>query len=96
MCASTHATGMRQREKGMRMLNDMETKLERKFCRLGEELTVKDGTIIKNYTSLFRKYDQNSNIMSKGAYATSLKALTAAGRRVKMLWQHDPTQPINI
>ena len=26
----------------------------------------------------------------------SLAALAAAGRRVKMLWQHDPAQPIGV
>jgi len=31
-----------------------------------------------------------------GAYGASLKALAAAGRRVKMLWQHDPAQPIGV
>ncbi len=31
-----------------------------------------------------------------GAYAGSLKAMEKSGRRVKMLWQHDPSQPIGI
>ena len=35
-------------------------------------------------------------MVGKGAYAASLKALTAQGRRVKMLWQHDPAQPIGV
>ena len=30
-----------------------------------------------------------------GAYKASLTAL-AAGRAVKMLWQHDPAQPIGV
>ncbi|KPA22819.1 Caudovirus prohead protease [Shimia sp. SK013] len=34
--------------------------------------------------------------MRKGAYAASLEALKLAGRSVKMLWQHDPAQPIGI
>ena len=34
--------------------------------------------------------------MTKGAYAASLKRLAAEGRQVKMLWQHDPAQPIGI
>ena len=31
-----------------------------------------------------------------GAYARSLKALSEHNRSVKMLWQHDPTQPIGV
>ena len=34
--------------------------------------------------------------MLQGAYAASLARLAAAGRKVKMLWQHDPAQPIGI
>lgn len=69
---------------------------ERKFCRLGEDLTVTDGFRIEGYASLFGKTDQGGDIVSKGAYGASLKALGAAGRRVKMLWQHDPCEPIGI
>ncbi len=31
-----------------------------------------------------------------GAYARSLKRLAVSGGRVKMLWQHDPAEPIGI
>ncbi len=34
--------------------------------------------------------------MRAGAYAGSLAAMRAEGRCVKMLWQHDPTQPIGV
>jgi len=70
--------------------------LERKFCRLGEELTVQDGTLIEGYASLFGKCDQGGDVVTAGAYGASLKALAGAGRRVKMLWQHDPAQPIGV
>ena len=39
------------------MLNELETGLERKFCRLGEDLVVEDGTKIEGYASLFGKCD---------------------------------------
>jgi HK97 family phage prohead protease len=35
-------------------------------------------------------------VVRKGAYAASLKAIAAEGRRIKMLWQHDPAQPIGV
>ncbi len=69
---------------------------ERKFCRLGEDLTVSEDHVIEGYASLFGKRDQGGDTVVTGAYAASLKALSAAGRRVKMLWQHDPAQPIGV
>ncbi len=68
--------------------------IERKFCRLGEEITVTEGCQIEGYASLFGACDQGGDVVAKGAYAASLAALAAEGRRIKMLWQHDPAQPI--
>ena len=73
-----------------------QTDIERKFCRLGEEITVTEGCRIEGYASLFGACDQGGDIVQKGAYGASLAALAAEGRRVKMLWQHDPAQPIGI
>ncbi|MGB0660652.1 MAG: HK97 family phage prohead protease [Mangrovicoccus sp.] len=70
--------------------------LEQKFCRFDDGVVVTDGTEIEGYASLFGLVDQGNDLVAKGAYAASLKKLTAAGRRVKLLWQHDPTQPIGI
>lgn len=74
----------------------LDTGLEHKFARFGDGLTVQDGTVIQGYASVFGKPDQGKDVVQKGAYAASLKALLATGRRVKMLWQHDATQPIGI
>jgi HK97 family phage prohead protease len=74
----------------------IETGLEHKFARFGEGLTVQDGTVIQGYASLFGACDQGGDIVQKGAYERSLKTLLASGRNVKMLWQHDPAQPIGI
>lgn len=69
---------------------------ERKFCRLGEDLAVSEGFVIEGYASLFGARDQGGDTVQAGAYARSLVRLAAEGRRVKMLWQHDPAQPIGI
>ncbi len=69
---------------------------ERKFARLGDSLKVTDGTRIEGYASYFGKRDKGGDVVQAGAYGASLKALAGAGRRVKMLWQHDPAQPIGI
>ncbi|MCB2134781.1 MAG: HK97 family phage prohead protease [Rhodobacteraceae bacterium] len=70
--------------------------LETKFCRLGEVVEVSDGGRIEGYASVFGVADQGGDVVQKGAYGRSLKALSAQGRRVKMLWQHDPAQPIGV
>lgn len=78
------------------MRKEMQQVLEHKFCRLGEELTVEGGVKIEGYASLFGRKDTGGDIVEPGAYARSLKALKDKGRTVKMLWQHDPAQPIGI
>lgn len=66
--------------------------LELKFCAPGSDLVVTDGSVISGYASLFGKSDQGGDTVQTGAYAASL----AKGRKIKMLWQHDPAQPIGV
>ncbi|MBF9036027.1 HK97 family phage prohead protease [Rhodobacterales bacterium HKCCE2091] len=70
--------------------------LETKFARLEDGLSVGDGSVIEGYASLFDTTDRGGDVVQSGAYGRSLKALSDAGRRVKMLWQHDPAQPIGV
>ncbi|PZX17716.1 hypothetical protein LX81_01443 [Palleronia aestuarii] len=72
------------------------TELETKYCALGGEVTVTDGSVIEGYASLFGTPDHGGDVVEAGAYAVSLGALASRGGRVKMLWQHDPTQPIGV
>jgi HK97 family phage prohead protease len=69
---------------------------ERKFHRPDAGIAVTDGVVVSGYASLFGKRDQGGDVVQPGAYAASLAALAAGGRRVKMLWQHDPSQPIGV
>jgi uncharacterized protein len=69
---------------------------ERKYQQPEARLTVTDGTLIEGYASLFGKRDQGGDVVQKGAYAASLKRLLQGNRAVKMLWQHDPAQPIGV
>lgn len=70
--------------------------LERKFCRLGDQIAVTDGTVIEGYASIFGRVDQGGDIVEPGAYGDALGRLASEGRRVKMLWQHDPAEVIGV
>ncbi|WP_377186948.1 HK97 family phage prohead protease [Ruegeria meonggei] len=70
--------------------------LEHKFARFGDGLSVTEDAVIEGYASLFGQVDQGCDVVQKGAYRASLAKLDKAGQRVKMLWQHDPVQPIGV
>lgn len=72
------------------------TGLEHKFLRFDAEMQVDDDLRIEGYASLFGNADQGGDVVAKGAYAASLARLSAEGRQIKMLWQHDPEQPIGV
>jgi hypothetical protein len=50
-----------------------------------------DGTF-EGYASLFGVADLGKDVVAPGAFAASLAARGAAG--IRMLWQHDPAEPI--
>ncbi len=70
--------------------------LETKFCRFEDGIAIEDSGVISGYASIFGSADQGGDVVQKGAYAASLTSLHAKGRAVKMLWQHDPGQPIGL
>ncbi len=74
----------------------MDWGLEHKFCQMDTSLSVSDGMQVEGYASLFGDRDRGGDIVAPGAYAGSLTRLSAEGRQVKMLWQHDPAQPIGV
>ncbi|MFD3191052.1 HK97 family phage prohead protease [Sedimentitalea sp. HM32M-2] len=75
---------------------ETDTGLEHKFARFGDGLSVTEDAVISGYASLFGETDQGGDIVQEGAYAVSIKGLERSGQRVKMLWQHDPAQPIGV
>lgn len=70
--------------------------LERKYCQARAPVTLLEGKRIEGYASLFDITDQGRDVVAQGAYTASLRALRASCRTVKMLWQHDPAQPIGV
>lgn len=68
--------------------------LETKFMALDRKAAA--GAEIGGYASRFDVPDQNGDVVAAGAFALSLRRLAAEGRGVKLLWQHDPAQPIGL
>jgi uncharacterized protein len=71
---------------GKNSLNSLDSGLEFKFAES------KTGSQITGYASLFGEVDQGGDIVMPGAYTKSL----AAGRSIKMLFQHRTDIPIGI
>jgi HK97 family phage prohead protease len=68
------------------------TGLEVKFLAFEPDAALKDGRLA-GYASLFEEPDQGGDVVAPGAFAASL---ARSDRRVKLLWQHDPAQPIGV
>lgn len=70
--------------------------LETKFLSFDQVATVAGDGRIEGHASWFGLPDQSGDVVAPGAFAKSLAGLKAAGRSVKLLWQHDPAQPIGV
>ena len=70
--------------------------LETKYTALSALTETGERGRIKGYASRFGEPDQAGNTVMPGAFTASLERLRSAGRTVKLLWQHDPAQPIGI
>jgi uncharacterized protein len=66
---------------------------EQKFVDLVLDAVEADGTF-SGYASLFGKMDLGKDIVERGAFAKSLARRGAPG--IRMLFQHDPNQPIGV
>ncbi len=52
--------------------------------------------LIAGYASFFNVVDQQRDQIAKGAFTKTLRAWQLAKKMPKMLWQHDPKQPIGV
>ena len=57
---------------------------------------VDDAGFIEGYASIFGNVDSYGEIVEAGAFVKSLERSQKTGRKIKMLWQHDPHQPIGV
>jgi uncharacterized protein len=69
--------------------------MERFDCGL-EIKALSDEGVIEGYGATFNGVDRGGDKVLPGAFVTSLVEAKRVGRTVKMLWQHDPGQPIGV
>lgn len=61
-----------------------------------EVKSVSETGTFEGYGSVYDVIDQGDDIVTKGAFAESLKSLQEKGRLPALLWQHDASQPIGV
>ena len=66
---------------------------EMKFCRLDIKGVDADGAF-EGYASLFDREDLGRDVVLPGAFRRSLRERGSSG--IKMLFQHDPNEPIGV
>ena len=54
--------------------------------------SIGDDGVIEGYGSIYGSEDDGGDIIRKGAFDESI----TNGRKIKMLWQHDPSNPIGV
>lgn len=70
------------------------TKIEQKNLSFPLDLeSINEGGSFTGYASIFGKKDNHNDIILKGAFKRSLSN-NNSGSNVKLLWQHDPAEPI--
>jgi HK97 family phage prohead protease len=66
-----------------------------KFAQIGDDFELKmesDEAKFEGYASLFEQVDLGGDMVMPGAYRKSINK--RGPRRIRMLWQHDPSKPI--
>jgi HK97 family phage prohead protease len=57
---------------------------------------IEDQGLFWGYASVFDVIDRQKDMVAPGAFQQTLKQWQSSGRKPKMLWQHDVTNPIGI
>lgn len=69
--------------------------MEYKYAPLEVKATGASGRF-EGYGSIFNNVDQGDDVVMPGAFDQSLADFKAGIRKPKMLWQHNPSQPIGV
>lgn len=51
---------------------------------------------VSGYGSVFSTVDQGGDVVMPGAFKAACEKMQSGGRKPKMLWAHDPAQPIGV
>jgi HK97 family phage prohead protease len=70
--------------------------MKNKLVRPFEVKSVRDDGVFEGIASPFGELDSYRDIVMPGAFNASLKTFEGKGRKVPMLWQHNPRQPIGV
>lgn len=57
---------------------------------------VSDDGVIEGYASVFNNVDEGGDKIVPGAFKETIAAANQDGRKVKMLWQHNPDWPVGV
>lgn len=77
-------------------MSGLETKFQAPGASANAALVFEGGTRLVGYASVFGVRDRGGDVVMPGAYSAGLARMAKAGGRVRMLWQHDPAQPIGV
>lgn len=69
--------------------------IEHKAVALEVKEIDSDGRIA-GYGSIFGNVDQGGDCVMEGAFSKSCERMRVTGKKLKMLWHHDPAQPIGV
>jgi HK97 family phage prohead protease len=58
--------------------------------------SIAETGVIEGVVSAFGHVDHVGDIIQRGAYARSLKQIAETGRKLPLLYQHDPSRPIGV
>src|SRR5207344_1711460 len=80
------------RREGSRMLSSHQQPVARQVFR--PRTRIEDDGTVEGYASLFGEIDAARDMVMPGAFARTLKSRGI--RRVPMLFQHDPAEPVGV
>ncbi len=66
------------------------------FSSLFEIKALEEQGVFYGYASVFDVVDHQKDVVAPGAFYHTLQAWQKNGRKPKMLWQHDVTNPIGV
>ncbi len=71
--------------------------IEKKFLEIGFEIKKLDQNgSFEGYGSVFGVEDFGGDIVAKGAFSKSLAHTKKKGKKLPILWQHNPSEPLGV